>query len=378
MTAAALAGLIVVATIGAGALALARDDETRVSSGGPTATTDVPVQGGTSVPDLVGWTVGRARPAMRDAGLVLSVSPSDPAVDGALILASEPGAGSDVSRGAVVGVRTALPDPPVEVECPAAHHPRGASAADALPEVNSISRLAAEDTRLTLQIELQQQALDRGGPDPTGAEVYMGLWDRWAYSGGGTSVSVAPAQGFQVIVVLGDASACPSAPEFRGVPVTYVISPINEWAGRNGAADEWQTVQGVADGVTPVVVKGEVIWIVRAGDEVKAFADDAQHLPDAGLMWCPSEKMFAGTNHGELFDAEGQPLAGPASAHLDRYGAAIAGDTVSVNLSGRIPGQPNDSSGSIPSEFRDVVGAPWDSGPGSFCDGAVRPPKPGP
>lgn len=372
----ALAGTLAITVIGAGAFMVAGDDEARLTSEGPPATSDGPVDGEAAVPDLIGWTVGRARHALGDAGLVLSVSPGDASFDGALILATEPGAGTDVARGAVVGVRTALPDPPVDVECPDARHPRGAADADALPEVNSLDRRSAEGQLLSLRIQLRQQALDRGGS--VRAQAYMGIWDRWAYSGSGASVSVAPAQGFQIIVVLDDASACPSAPEFRGVPVTYVTRPIEEWARGDGTVDEWTSIGDVADGVTPVVVNEQVVWIRRAGDQVSAFANDAQHLAGEGLIWCPSEQMFAGPNHGELFDAEGQPVAGPASAHLDRYGAAVTGDTVTVSLSGRIPGAPNYFQGSIPEDLRDTVGATWDSGPGSFCNGAVHPPAPGP
>lgn len=374
--AATVAVSVVIVVIGAGAFMFAGDDEVRLTSEGPPVTSDGPVGPEARVPDLIGWTVGRARPAMSDAGLVLSVSPGDASVDGALILATEPGPGADVTPGAVVGVRTALPDPPVDVECPDARHPRGDSDADALPEINSLDRRSAEDELLSLRMQLRQQALERGGSER--AEAYMGIWNRWAYSGRGASVSVAPAQGFQIIVVLGDASACPSAPEFRGVPVTYVTHPTDEWADGDGIVDERTSIRDVADGVTPVVANGEVIWIRRAGDRVSAFANDAQHLAGEGLMWCPSEHMFAGPDHGELFDAEGQPVAGPASAHLDRYGAAITGDTVTVNLSGLIPGAPNDSPGSLPEELRDTVGAPWDSGPGSFCNRAVHPPAPSP
>lgn len=233
--AAALAGTVVVTLIGAGAFALARDDETRLTADGPATTADASVAGEATVPDVVGSTVGQARRTMSDAGLVLSVSPGDPAVDGALIVATEPGPGSDVSRGAVVGAWTALPDPPFDVECPTARHPRGASGADALPELNSISRLAAEDALISWRIQLRQQALDSGESDP--AEIYLGIWDRWAYSGSGASVSVAPAEGFQIIVVLGDVNGCPAAPEFRGVPVTYVVAPIEEWAG-GGTSDK--------------------------------------------------------------------------------------------------------------------------------------------
>lgn len=228
-TTAALAGTAVIALIGAGAFALARDDETHVTADGPTTTVDAPVADEETVPDVVGSTVGRARRTMSDAGLVLSVSPGDPAANGAVILATEPGAGSDVPQRAIVGARTALPDPPPDIECPSARHPRGASGADALPEVNSISRLAAEVALLSWRIQLRQQSLDGGESEP--AEIYLGIWDRWAYSGSGASASVAPAEGFQIVVVLGDANGCPAAPEFRGVPVTYVVAPIEDWAG---------------------------------------------------------------------------------------------------------------------------------------------------
>lgn len=221
----AVAGTVMIAATGLGLVARSGEGDSRVASNGPASPSTserAPAAGDTVVPDVVGWTVLSAVAAMRDAGLVLSISDGDAEMNDAVILAVEPGIGTAVKREAVVGARTALPDPPVEVECPDARHPRGEAGADALPRVDGLDRRAA-----AIEVDgLRQQV-----PETSATEIYLGIWDRWAYSEAGTAIVVAPAKGFQVIVVGEDASRCPSAPQFRGVPVTYVTGPVEAWAG---------------------------------------------------------------------------------------------------------------------------------------------------
>lgn len=178
--------------------------------------------GGAVVPDVVGRSLSSAVEQAADAGLSLTAHEGDAAFNDAVVLAIEPEAGTQVEPGAAVGARTALPDPPLEMECPSSRHPRGRANADALPPVDGLERSAAEAEVLALRQQL---------PDSSDTEVFLGIWDRWAYSGSGSTVTEEPRRGFQVIVVTQDASRCPGAPQFRGVPVTYVVGPIQDWAG---------------------------------------------------------------------------------------------------------------------------------------------------
>ena len=221
-----LLGVLAVVAVGGGVARLNDRDGVTVASGGHATTTSAPAEsvpaGPVLVPDIVGWTVSAAADEMAKAGLVLSVNDGDARFAESVVVAAEPGAGATVEVGAVVGVRTALPDPPSPVECPDARHPRGEADPDALPSVDGLDRQTAETTVLALREEV---------PESSVTEIYLGIWDRWAYTGTGAAAQAVPAQGFQVIVTTDDPSRCPSAPQFNGVPVTYIVGSPEAWAG---------------------------------------------------------------------------------------------------------------------------------------------------
>lgn len=218
--------------VGAGAISYATfaDDTVQVAANGPDAPTTGSAQlpvGSVTVPDVVGQTLSAAAATANDVGLSLRASEGDPVYANAVVLAIEPGAGTRLERGDVIGARTALPDPPVDVECPDSRHPRGRSGADSLPHADALGRADAESQ----VIELRDQI-----PATSDTEIYLGVWDRWATSTAGGAVGTV--EGYQVIVITPDPSRCPSAPEFRnGVPVTHVIGPITGWAGSAAVPD---------------------------------------------------------------------------------------------------------------------------------------------
>lgn len=215
--------------LGAGAInygTFIADDSVDVVANGPGAPTTgsaLPAVGSVTVPDVVGQTLSAAVTAADDVGLSLGANEGDAAFANAVVVAIEPGAGNRLEPGGVIGARTALPDPPVDAECPSSRHPRDRfrSGADGLPHADALGRADAESQVILLRDEF---------PATSDTEIYLGVWDRWGTSPAGGAVG--KVEGYQVIVITQDPSRCPSAPEFRnGVPVTHVIGPISDWAG---------------------------------------------------------------------------------------------------------------------------------------------------
>jgi hypothetical protein len=76
-------------------------------------------------------------------------------------------------------------------------------------------------------------------------------------------------------------------------------------------------------GVTAHTVQGVPLFLVRHGRDVKGFLDDAQHLANEQLWWCSAEEVFVSPFHGELFDAGGRLLAGPARQDLGQVAVEV-------------------------------------------------------
>lgn len=197
------------------------DHPVRVAASGPSATITSPTQSDlVVVPHVLGETLSAASGAVHEAGLSMRVSDGDPLNARSVVVAADPGAKSRLAPGAVVGVRTALPDPPIEVECPASRHPRGQVEADALPHTEALTSAEAA---------IALTALRAQPPEGAASEIQLAMWDRSAISADG---GVEDVVGVQIVVIAQDPGRCPSAPEFyNGVPVTYVIGPVAGWAG---------------------------------------------------------------------------------------------------------------------------------------------------
>jgi hypothetical protein len=78
----------------------------------------------------------------------------------------------------------------------------------------------------------------------------------------------------------------------------------------------------IPQGVTLHHVSGKDVWIDRAGDQLTAFLDDAQHLGH-GVVYCAGRGVFMSPAHGELFARNGVALDGPAARGLDRLPVAV-------------------------------------------------------
>jgi len=300
---ATLAGVTAIVVAGIGFLAVARDDGVTVLSNGPHASTvdpDAP-SGTVVVPDLVGRTLSVGSGMADSVGLSLTVSEGDAAVADAVIVATEPGPGVTVPAGSVIGARSALPDPPVDVECPNGRHPRGKANADALPSADGLGRSEAEAEVLALR------ALT---PESSDTEVYLGIWDRWAYTDD-AGLNVIPTKGFQVIIVTQDPARCPSAPSFRNVPVTVVLGDLTSWAGEliaptrpvsvtaievSSDADSGQQIDLVLDGPVP---DRQVTYVDGIATQPESVAYTTQQDPTS-VHVCDAVHSFPAPSIGTI------------------------------------------------------------------------------
>lgn len=126
----------------------------------------------------------------------------------------------------------------------------------------------------------------------------------------------------------------------------------------------------VPEGVSLRSLDGHPAFLAREGHDLTAFVVDVRHLSGEPLWWCPNEGIFAGPFHGEMFDRQGRRIDGPGVGGLNRYLVRLDGrrafiDTNDVALGGA------ERSGTSPAQIIEGNG-PWDSGPGSFCDGAIK------
>ena len=146
------ATVVALAGFAAGWALLTGDDEDDVVAGdarsseeqtnGPPVSAD---ESGVVAPDVVGLSLGVARPLIEQAGLRPAVIEGDPDFGPAVVVAQKPGAGLSVDLDDIIGLRTALPDPPLRLECVGGRHPRdGGGTGDGLPQVDSVSRAGAE------------------------------------------------------------------------------------------------------------------------------------------------------------------------------------------------------------------------------------------
>lgn len=95
---------------------------------------------------------------------------------------------------------------------------------------------------------------------------------------------------------------------------------------------EGLALDSLSEGVSAHEVQGVPVFLVRHGRSVEGFLDSAQHLANEQLWWCPAEEVFVSPFHGELFDAQGRALAGPAVQDLDRVSVKVtAGGVVVVD-----------------------------------------------
>lgn len=170
----------------------------------------------------------------------------------------------------------------------------------------------------------------------------------------------------------------PGSPQERRFPVRIVtaaaltlvvVVAASVLVGSRGGSED----SDIPQGVSARILSGEAVFIVRDGDDVQVFAADPRHLPGEPLWWCPNEQIFVGPFHGEQFARDGRYLGGPATGGLNEYPAKLDKDGVTIDT-GTIIHRDRSDLGEEPMEFGAAdFTEPWNSGPGSFCDGAVTP-----
>jgi hypothetical protein len=128
--------------------------------------------------------------------------------------------------------------------------------------------------------------------------------------------------------------------------------------------------EAVPEGATGYHIDLHRFFVVRDGERVRAFVDDAQHLPGERLWWCPREKQFAAPTHGETFASDGTKVAGPAQRDLDQYNTSVEDGDLVINLAQVIRGAPSTASSTPPGEDSRFT-TPWNRGPSSYCQGAL-------
>ncbi len=83
------------------------------------------------------------------------------------------------------------------------------------------------------------------------------------------------------------------------------------------------TLDSLPEGVSHHEIQGVPVFLARDVEEVVGFVDDAQHLGTERLWWCQKEEVFVSPAHGELFNARGQLIEGPAFRDLDRMSVTV-------------------------------------------------------
>ncbi len=89
-------------------------------------------------------------------------------------------------------------------------------------------------------------------------------------------------------------------------------------------------LQAVHEGVSLHRADGVQVFLLRRGHSVRAFLNRSPHLGEP-LWYCVREGVFVSPAHGELFDAAGRYVDGPAPRGLDRVQVRVEGDDVLVN-----------------------------------------------
>ena len=115
-------------------------------------------------------------------------------------------------------------------------------------------------------------------------------------------------------------------------------------AGATSSPDDPRTVSiplaDVEEGVTPMLLGDDSVFMVREGRSVWTLSSDAQHMQGERVAWCPPSETFVEEAHGSLFDIDGVKLGGPARSGLDRFRTEVADGTVFVHRDDRQAGPP--------------------------------------
>lgn len=130
-------------------------------------------------------------------------------------------------------------------------------------------------------------------------------------------------------------------------------------------------LSAIPNGVSVQQFGQHLAFVVRNGEHVTVFDTNVHHLAgEQALWWCPREQQFVSPTHAETFSPSGRAIGGPATAGLDRMQAVVRRGKLVVAPTKVTPGQKGNT------HTADGTGAAgtgsWDSGPGTFCSGALK------
>jgi hypothetical protein len=137
--------------------------------------------------------------------------------------------------------------------------------------------------------------------------------------------------------------------------------------------DDSLRLDDLTQGVTAHEVDGNDVFITREGDDLRVFLSDARHLPEDTLWWCPNEQIFFEVEHGSQFDRQGRKIGGPAQGGLNQYAVSVTDGKLLIDSDEVIVGDLSQR-GEAPAALSRANFSRINSGPGSFCDGAVASP----
>ena len=78
-------------------------------------------------------------------------------------------------------------------------------------------------------------------------------------------------------------------------------------------------------------LSGQKFLLVRSGESIRAFSTTCTHL-GCQVLWKPKEKTFFCPCHDGVFDADGNPTAGPPPTPLARYPVEVRGASIFVSM----------------------------------------------
>ncbi len=138
---------------------------------------------------------------------------------------------------------------------------------------------------------------------------------------------------------------------------------------------DWSvSLSNVGEGVTPMMLDGYAVVVVREDDTVRGFlpATPRTVVMDDQLHYCENAEVFVEYNGGSSFGLDGQKIIGPAPRDLDEVAVAVEAGEVVFDFWTITEGQPEQNNGVAPellepdsdwpSEFLD---SPWCPEPGS-------------
>jgi Rieske Fe-S protein len=91
------------------------------------------------------------------------------------------------------------------------------------------------------------------------------------------------------------------------------------------------SLDSLPEGVTAHRFEGVPVFLVRDGNRVTTFLSDPQHIVGITEMWW-CDPYFIAPEYGELFDATGRAVGGPAPTGLDRLVTSIRGNRLTIKL----------------------------------------------